>query len=137
MILYTILGSPPQPISKNPGDTFGATITGSYQGPAMTAYVGITLSLGHGNIVAVAYVQKAFPACSTPTAFSQAVSGVIPTNAPAGQGYDCQVFVSSQIPQVGAANADAGCYSGAKGVWFDNCYTIATAGFQNLNATFT
>jgi hypothetical protein len=129
--------TPQSVVSKLPGSTFGATLTFTYQGPAITVWVGIGLAfaeaIGHNNNLYYAMIQKSIPACSSPTIQTALVNSTIPSNAQVPSTYDAQKFISKTQPVVGAvAPDDFGINN-----WDDDVYSIAGSNFSGLSAVYT
>jgi len=137
MALYLYAQSQVLPISKLPGSSFGATLTFTYQGPAITVWVGIGLCfaefLGHGSNLYYAMIQKSIPTCVTVTNQSAIVTGLIPLTAQMPSTYDAELFISKTQPAVGAkAPNDFNINSHDEDV-----YTIAGSDFKLLAAVYS
>jgi len=124
------------PIVKMPGDSFGADLSFTYQGPAITVWVGIGLAfaelIGHNPMLYFAMKQVSLPACATATPQTVTVTGTIPTTAQVPSTYDAQKFISKAQPQVGAQPPnDFGVNN-----WDDDVYSIPGQQFANLSAVY-
>ena len=123
------------PVVKMPGDSFGADLSFSYQGPAITVWVGIGLAfaelVGHNPILYFAMKQVSLPACASPTTQTVTVTGTIPTSAQVPSTYDAQRFISKTQPVAGQQPPnDFGVNN-----WDDDVYSIPSQQFSAFAVT--
>jgi len=124
------------PIVKMPGDAFGADLSFSYQGPAITVWVGIGLAfaeaIGHNPCLYFAMKQVSLAACASPTNQVVTVTGTIPSTAQVPSTYDAQKFISKTQPVAGQQPPnDFGVNN-----WDDDVYSIPGQQFGSLAAVY-
>jgi hypothetical protein len=137
VMLYTFTPlSQALPIVKMPGDSFGADLSFTYQGPAVTVWAGIGLAfaeaIGHNPCLYFAMKQVSLPACASPTNQSVTVTGTIPTTAQVPSTYDAQKFISKTQPVSGQQPPnDFGVNN-----WDDDVYTLPGQQFGAITAVY-
>jgi len=104
MMQYVVASSPTQ---KNPGDTYGATLTFQHKGPAMQVWVGIALAYaGASGTCDFAMKQVSVNSDATLVTYTVTVSSTIPQDAPAGTNIGAYGFISKSQPGAGQVPTD-------------------------------
>ena len=113
---YAITVRPLSSLQKNPGDSYGATLTFQHRGPAIQVWAGIGIAygksssltgiplldiidnLGHHPPLCFAVKQVSLNADSELTAYTVDVDDTVPEDAQSGQPLDVQKFISMGTP---------------------------------------
>lgn len=127
-----------RPVSKLPGDAFGATLTFNHIGPGVTVYVGIGLAIAQAFIgehrPPIVYAMQAItlPEDVTAKSYQVTVQGTIPVSVPT-TGLDICALILDAMPTVGVTPPDP------YGIndWADDCYQVFGAPeYSELMATY-